>query len=57
MNPPQIKPLTLDDPGAAAALGPVPRGALALAGIAVTLLIAAWLFTYCSFFLTRGPVG
>ncbi|MHB1207125.1 MAG: hypothetical protein ACYCZX_16265 [Rhodospirillaceae bacterium] len=42
-----------DDPR----LGPVPRGALALAGIAVALLVAAWLATYFFFFLTRGPVG
>ena len=40
-----------------AALGPVPRGAMALAGLAVTLLIVAWLATYFFVFLTRGPVG
>ena len=39
------------------ALGPVPRGAAALAGVAVLLLVAAWLATYFFFFLTRGPVG
>jgi hypothetical protein len=46
-----------DMPGDPAVLGPVPRGALALAGTAVVLLIAAWLATYFFFFLTRGPVG
>ena len=39
------------------ALESVPRGAVALAGIAVALLVAAWLATYFFFFLTRGPVG
>lgn len=38
-------------------LTPVPRGAMALAGVAVTLLIAAWFATYFFFYLARGPVG
>lgn len=38
-------------------LAPVPRGAAALAGVAVALLIAAWLVTYFFFYLARGPVG
>ena len=35
----------------------VPRGAFALAGAAVGLLIAAWLLIYFFVFLARGPVG
>lgn len=35
----------------------VPSGALALAGTAVGLLLAAWLLIYFGVFLTRGPVG
>lgn len=38
-------------------LAPVPRGALTLAGIAVGLLVLAWLATYFFAFLPRGPVG
>ena len=34
-----------------------PRGAFALAGLAVGLLVAAWLAVYFFLFLTRGPVG
>lgn len=39
------------------ALDEVPRGALALAGLAVGLLVAAWLAMYVFAFLARGPVG
>ncbi len=39
------------------ALDEVPRGALTLAGIAVGLLLLAWLATYVFAFLPRGPVG
>ncbi len=39
------------------ALQAVPSGALALAGTAVALLIAAWLLIYVFVFLARGPVG
>lgn len=35
----------------------VPRGAFALAGTAVGLLMAAWLLIYFFVFLARGPVG
>jgi hypothetical protein len=35
----------------------VPRGALALAGIAVGLLLLAWLIIYLLVFLPRGMVG
>lgn len=34
-----------------------PRGAFALAGTAVGLLIAAWLLIYFFVFLARGTVG
>jgi hypothetical protein len=35
----------------------VPRGALALAGIAVGLLLLAWFLVYFLVFLPRGSVG
>ena len=35
----------------------VPRGALALAGTTVGLLVMAWLLVYFAVFLPRGPVG
>jgi hypothetical protein len=35
----------------------VPRGALALAGLAVGLLLLAWIITYVFIFLPRGMVG
>jgi len=38
-------------------LRPAPRGAFALAGVTVGLLVAAWLAVYFLLFLTRGPVG
>jgi hypothetical protein len=40
-----------------AALTQVPRGALALAGTAVGLLMLAWLLIYLFVFLPRGQVG
>lgn len=40
-----------------AALKQTPRGAFALAGLTVGLLIAAWLAVYFFVFLPRGPVG
>jgi hypothetical protein len=39
------------------ALKETPRGAFALAGITVGLLIAAWLAIYLFVFLPRGSVG
>lgn len=39
------------------ALQSVPSGAFALAGVAVGLLLVAWLFVYFFVFLARGPVG
>jgi hypothetical protein len=40
-----------------AALKETPKGAFALAGIAVGLLTAAWLAIYLFVFLPRGAVG
>ena len=40
-----------------AALKQTPRGAFALAGITVGLLILAWLAVYFFVFLPRGSVG
>lgn len=40
-----------------AALRETPRGAFALAAIAVGLLLAAWLAIYVFVFLPRGVVG
>ena len=42
---------------AAAALRHGPRGALIVAGIAVSLLLAGWLAFYFLLFLPRGAVG
>jgi hypothetical protein len=41
----------------AAALREAPRGALALAGASVALLVVAWLLIYVCVFLPRGMVG
>ncbi len=38
-------------------LSDVPRGALALAGTAVGLLVLGWLIIYFAVFIPRGPVG
>lgn len=53
-----------DTPGASeeeaaleAALAEVPRGAAALAGIAVVLLLIGWFAIYLFVFLPRGSVG
>ena len=40
-----------------ARLGEVPRGAAWLAGIAVSLLLAAWLLVYLAIYLPRGMIG
>jgi hypothetical protein len=42
---------------AAEALKHGPRGALFVAGIAVTLLLIGWLAFYFLLFLPRGPIG
>ncbi len=39
------------------ALRETPKGALAIAGITVGLLMLAWLAIYLFVFLPRGPVG
>jgi len=39
------------------ALQVVPRGAAALAGAAVALILIAWLLIYFLVFLPRGPVN
>jgi hypothetical protein len=46
-----------DDAALQAALETVPSGAFALAGLAVSLLLLAWLFVYFCVFLPRGPVS
>jgi hypothetical protein len=35
----------------------VPKGALALAGTAVLLLLIGWFFVYFAIFIPRGSVG
>ena len=42
---------------AAEALRHGPRGALAVAAISVSLILAGWLAFYFLLFLPRGPVG
>ena len=49
------QPMT--DEAAAAALKHGPRGALALASIAVLLLLLGWLAFYFLLFLPRGAIG
>lgn len=49
-----------DEPDAAVpdeVLKEVPKGAAALAGVSVLLLMAAWLAIYAFIFLPRGMVG
>jgi len=40
-----------------AVMDEVPKGALALAGIAVLLLLTGWFFVYFAIFVPRGVVG
>ena len=40
-----------------AAMSDSPRGAIIVSGIAVVLLLAAWLWIYVFVFLPRGTVG
>ncbi len=40
-----------------AVLEEVPKGSLALAGIAVALLLIGWFFVYFAIFIPRGVVG
>src|SRR5690349_17635421 len=46
-----------DDALDLALLEPAPSGAFVLAGIAVALLVVAWLVMYFFLFIPRGPVG
>jgi len=46
-----------DDAALDAALRNVPRGALALSGLTVGLLLLAWLLMYALVFLPRGMVS
>jgi hypothetical protein len=46
-----------DEPELERALVEVPRGALALAGIATALLLIAWFAIYVFVFLPRGTVN
>jgi hypothetical protein len=39
------------------ALDEAPKGALALAGLAVILLLIGWFFVYVFIFIPRGTVG
>jgi hypothetical protein len=41
----------------AAALAEVPRGATAVSGVAVLLLMIGWFLVYLLIFLPRGSVG
>ena len=46
-----------DEQALAEALREAPRGAIALAGAAVGLLMLAWIVIYACVFLPRGMVG
>jgi hypothetical protein len=52
----EAQPAELDE-RQLAALREVPRGAIALGGIAVLLLLIAWLLIYLLLYLPRGMVG
>lgn len=47
----------LDDASIEAALKDTPKGAFALSGLTVGLLMLAWLAMYLFVFLPRGSVG
>jgi hypothetical protein len=47
----------IDDAALDTVMQAVPRGALALSGIAVGLLLLAWFLVYALVFLPRGMVG
>jgi hypothetical protein len=46
-----------DDEALERVMAEVPRGALALSGLTVGLLLLAWFLMYVFVFLPRGPVG
>ena len=50
-------PASGDEAALERALAETPRGALALAGAAMALLLIAWLAIYLFVFLPRGPVS
>ena len=61
-NGPRELPLHQDDDGLSeealkTALRQTPKGAFALAGLTVALLMAAWVAIYVFVFLPRGSVG
>ena len=47
----------VDDEALERVMAEVPRGALALSGLTVGLLLLAWFLMYVFVFLPRGPVG
>jgi hypothetical protein len=47
----------IDDAALERVMEDVPRGALALSGLTVGLLLLAWLLIYAYVFLPRGMVG
>ena len=47
----------IDDAALERVMHEVPRGALALSGIAVALLLLAWFWVYAFVFLPRGMVS
>ena len=53
----QIDDDGLDEQALDEALKETPKGAFALAGVTVGLLMAAWLAMYLFVFLPRGSVG
>jgi len=55
-NRPEPRPADLDQQQLLA-LREVPRGAIALGGVAVVLLLLAWLLIYLLVYLPRGMVG
>jgi hypothetical protein len=57
MPPDPRQPAAEAEPELERALAEVPRGALALAGIAAGLLLIAWLAIYLFVFLPRGSVN
>jgi hypothetical protein len=50
-------PDAVEDAAIARVMHEVPRGALALSGLTVGLLLLAWLYVYLFVFLPRGMVG
>jgi len=48
---------TADDAALERAMAEVPKGALALSGLTVALLLLAWFLIYAFVFLPRGTVG